>query len=113
MAKKINLRLKDYDVSGKKTKNTKSLQILTNSTLSNSTLSNAILKPDQKVKKETLIDEEKILFFMSGNATVELNEEKFTVQAKDVLLLPQGSVYSIENYSSIDLHYNIVATRLK
>ena len=57
--------------------------------------------------------EEKICFFLNGNATVYMNDEIFTVQTKDVLLLPEGSTYYIENYTgNIDLHYNTVSTKL-
>ena len=99
MAKKINLRLHDYDVNGKRTKNTKSQVVTENSTLSKILLSKVILKPEQKTKKETLVGEEKICFFLNGNATVYMNDEIFTVQNKDVLLLPEGSTYYIENYT--------------
>lgn len=113
MAKKINLRLHDYDVNGKRTKNTKSQVVTENSTLSKILLSKVILKPDQKTKKETLVGEEKICFFLNGNATVYMNDEIFTVQPKDVLLLPEGTTYYIENYTNnIDLHYNTVSTKL-
>lgn len=112
MAKKINLRLHDYDVNGKRTKNTKSQVVTENATLSKILLSKVILKPDQKTKKETLVGEEKICFFLDGNATVYMNDEIFTVQTKDVLLLPEGSTYYIENYTDNNLHYNTVSTKL-
>lgn len=113
MAKKKTNRLHNYDVGGKKTKSNKTLELTENKTLSRTVLSNVLVKPSQTTKKETLSGEERICFFLEGNATVHINDESFTVQAKEVLLVPEGSTFYIENYSDhVTLHYNMVSTLL-
>lgn len=106
----IKLHLQNYNIKGKKTKNNKKITVTENRMLDNIVLSSVTLHSGQKTKKESIIDEEKIIFFLLGNATVYMNDEVFTVQANDVLLLPVSTTYVIENYSDIDLIYNIVST---
>ena len=108
MTTKLHLRI--YDIKGKKTKNNKKITVTENRMLDSMVLSSVTLRPEQKTKKEFTTSEEKIIFFLSGNATVYMNDEIFTVQANDVLLLPLGTEYMIENYSSIDLVYTIVSS---
>lgn len=110
MAKKLNLRVHDYDVGGKKIKKNKTQEISENSALASMSLCKIILKPNQKTKPETLETQEKICFFVDGHGMVTMNGQVFTVQPKEVLLIPVGTTYSIENYASIDLHYNVVST---
>ena len=103
--------LKVYDIGGKQVKKTKSLNVTQNNSLDNLVLSNHLLSPNQKTRKEK-VTEEKICFFLDGNAMVYLNEDIFTVQPKDVLLLPVGSIFRLENYSNhVVVHYNIVSTQ--
>ena len=111
MAKKSKLHLHDYNIGGKQAKKTKALELRENKTLDKIVLSKATVKPGQQTKLEILEGEERVCFFLNGHATVHMNGVAFTVQPKDVILMPEGTTFYIENYSGhVDLDFNIVST---
>jgi mannose-6-phosphate isomerase-like protein (cupin superfamily) len=109
MSTKTNLRCHTYDFSGKLKKN-KNSERKENNSLDTLVLANIVLKPNTKTKKETLTIQEKVLFFMIGSATMFMNDEVFTVQPNDVVLLPKDTIYYIDNYSSTELYYNEISS---
>ena len=112
MSTKPNLRCHNYDFFGKLKKN-KNSERKENTLLDTIILANVLLKPNTKTKKETLTEQEKVLFFMLGSATMHMDQEIFTVQPNDVVLLPKGTLYYIDNHSSTDLHYNEVCVPIR
>jgi mannose-6-phosphate isomerase-like protein (cupin superfamily) len=112
MFTKTNLRCHNYDFCGKLKKN-KNSERKENTSLDTLILANVVLKSNTKTKKETLTVQEKVLFFMIGSATMYMNNEVFTVQPNDVVLLPTGTIYYIDNYSSTELYYNEVSVPIK
>jgi quercetin dioxygenase-like cupin family protein len=77
--------------------------------LKNMVVSKTVLHPGQETAGHSHPGLEEVYFFKSGVGTMQLNEDVFTVQTGDIVMIPDGAFHKVFNQNSKqDLVFNCV-----
>ena len=90
---KINL----FDIGGECIRDTEVYQVIDNKFLSNLTLSKTILYPLECTGGHSHEGLEEVYIFIKGSGRIQLDNEFISVQANDVILIPDGVFHKVYN----------------
>ena len=93
--KKLNI----YDIGGEVVKDNETYVLKDNKTLNNLVLSSTDLKPSQSTRGHSHPGQEEVYYFVSGTGEMEVDNNLFTVQGGDVILIPDGAFHRVHNLS--------------
>jgi len=93
----------DFKRVGSIVKENEVYTVLDVSKLDNLVVSKTVLHPGKETCGHSHGGAEEVYFFMEGRGKMQLDEEKFNVNAKDIVLIPKGSFHKVFNNSKSDL----------
>lgn len=94
-----------FDIGGEVIKDNETYVLKDNKTLKNLILSSTDLKPGQSTRGHSHAGQEEVYFFVSGDATMEIDGEKQCVTGGDVVLIPDGVFHRVHNASETENCY--------
>lgn len=98
---KINI----YNIGGAVIKDNEIYQLQDNTELKNLIVSSTDLKPLQSTRGHKHPGQEEVYFFVSGQGTMELDQETFPVSAGDVVLISDGAFHRVHNPNHTNLYF--------
>jgi mannose-6-phosphate isomerase-like protein (cupin superfamily) len=93
----------DFKRAGKVTKQSDVYTVLDVSKLDNLVVSETTLHPGKETSGHSHTDADEVYFVMSGKGSMKLDDEKFDVKEKDIVLIKRGSFHKVFNTSQEDL----------
>lgn len=102
------LKQHNSDVGGKVVKDNETYVIKDNNTLKNLVLSSTKLYRGQATRGHSHPGQEEIYFFVQGTGMMIVDEEKFRVNAGDIILVPDGAFHRVVNDGEMHLVFNCV-----
>lgn len=94
-----------HNIGGEIVKNNDTYLLKDNKTLNNLVLSSTSLHPYQETRGHSHAGQEEIYFFISGMGQMKLDDDLFTVQAGDVVLIPDGKFHKVINTTNKELYF--------
>ena len=88
-----------YNIGGEVIKDNETYVLKDNKTLNNLVLSSTALKAGQSTRGHKHEGQEEVYYFVSGVGQMELDDNKFTVQGGDVVLIQDGVFHRVHNIS--------------
>lgn len=98
-------KLSICDIGGDIIKDNETYVLKDNKTLKNLVLSSTDLKPGMSTRGHSHAGQEEVYVFVSGNGSMEIDDEKFAVSPGDVVLIPDGSFHRVHNDSKDEALY--------
>ena len=104
------MKLKYYedDIGGEIVKDNETCLIKDNKTLNNLVLSSTRLHRGQATRGHSHAGQEEIYFFVQGTGMMIVDDEKFRVNAGDIILIPDGAFHRVINDGEQNLTFNCV-----
>jgi mannose-6-phosphate isomerase-like protein (cupin superfamily) len=99
----VKFAVADFRKIGKVVKQSDVYTVTDVSKLDNLVVSKTVLHPGKETGGHSHGGAEEVYFFMEGKGKMQLDEEKFNVNAKDIVLIPKGSFHKVFNNSKSDL----------
>jgi mannose-6-phosphate isomerase-like protein (cupin superfamily) len=94
-----------YDIGGEVIKDDDTYLLKDNKTLNNLVLSSTELRAKKSTRGHKHEGQEEVYYFVSGTGEMELDDEKFTVQGGDVVLIKDGVFHRVHNTSNNPLYF--------
>ena len=88
-----------YDIGGEVIKDNETYLLKDNKTLKNLVLSSTGLKAGQSTRGHKHEGQEEVYYFVSGVGEIELDDNRFSVQGGDVVLIEDGVFHRVHNKS--------------
>lgn len=107
----MQIKFHKSDIGGEVVKNNETYILKDNRTLNNLVLSSTRLYRGQQTRGHRHAGQEEVYFFVSGNGKMIVGEEDsepFSVQAGDVVLIPDGAFHRVINDGELDMLFNCV-----
>ena len=101
----VRMKHSIYDIGGEVVKDNETYILKDNKTLKNLVLSSTDLKPGQSTRGHSHPGQEEVYYFVSGVGEMELDNNKFSVQGGDVVLIPDGAFHRVHNGSGNNTLY--------
>jgi mannose-6-phosphate isomerase-like protein (cupin superfamily) len=99
------MKLNIHDIGGEIVKDNETYLLKDNKTLNNLVISSTLLHPHQETRGHKHEGQEEVYYFVSGTGQMKLDEELFSVQGGDVVLIPDGSFHKVINTSGTPLYF--------
>ena len=99
------MKLKIYDIGGDIVKDNETYVLKDNKTLNNLVVSSTELHGLQSTRGHRHEGQEEVYYFVSGTGEMELDNEKFSVQGGDVVLIKDGVFHRVHNTSNTKLYF--------
>ncbi len=96
------------DIGGEIVKDNETYLLKDNRTLNNLVLSSTKLYRGQATRGHSHIGQEEVYFFIQGTGIMDVGDQRFRVNAGDVVLIPDGEFHRVINDGEIDLLFNCV-----
>lgn len=96
------MKVKIEHVGGEMVKDDETYQLFDNNYLKHLTLSQTILKPGKSTRGHSHESQEEVYIFTSGNATMQIDEEKYPANQGDTFLIKAGQFHRVFNESTIE-----------
>jgi mannose-6-phosphate isomerase-like protein (cupin superfamily) len=96
------------DVGGEIVKDNETYLLKDNKTLKNLVLSSTELFVGRSTRGHSHPGQEEVYFFVNGNGTMIVGEQRFSVSAGDVVLIPDGEFHQVINDGGVNLVFNCV-----
>lgn len=97
-----------HDIGGEIVKDNETYLLKDNRTLNNLVLSSTKLYRGQATRGHSHIGQEEVYFFIQGTGIMDVGDQRFRVNAGDVVLIPDGEFHRVINDGEIDLLFNCV-----
>jgi oxalate decarboxylase/phosphoglucose isomerase-like protein (cupin superfamily) len=104
----MNLKYTVNDVGGEIVKDNETYLLKDNKTLNNLVLSSTKLYRGQATRGHSHEGQEEVYFFVKGTGMMIVNEQKFRVNAGDIILIPDGAFHRVINDGEQNLIFNCV-----
>jgi mannose-6-phosphate isomerase-like protein (cupin superfamily) len=104
----MNLKFHDSDIGGEVVKDNETYLLRDNKTLNNLVLSSTRLYRGQSTRGHSHSGQEEVYFFVQGTGMMLVGEQKFRVNAGDIILIPDGAFHRVINDGEINLLFNCV-----
>jgi oxalate decarboxylase/phosphoglucose isomerase-like protein (cupin superfamily) len=96
------------DIGGEVVKDNETYLLKDNKTLKNLVLSSTKLYRGQATRGHSHAGQEEVYFFVQGTGMMIVDEDKFRVNAGDVILIPDGAFHRVINDGEQNLIFNCV-----
>ena len=93
------------DIGGEIIKDNETYVLKDNKTLNNLVLSSTELKAGQSTRGHKHEGQEEVYYFVSGVGEMELDDNRFSVQGGDVVLIEDGVFHRVHNKSNTNTLY--------
>jgi mannose-6-phosphate isomerase-like protein (cupin superfamily) len=97
-----------HDVGGEVVKDNETYLLRDNKTLNNLVLSSTKLYRGQATRGHSHAGQEEVYFFVQGTGIMMVDDEKFRVNAGDIILIPDGAFHRVINDGEMNLVFNCV-----
>jgi mannose-6-phosphate isomerase-like protein (cupin superfamily) len=97
-----------HDVGGEIVKDNETYLLKDNKTLNNLVLSSTRLYRGQSTRGHSHVGQEEVYFFVQGTGIMLVDEQKFRVNAGDIILIPDGAFHRVINDGEMHLLFNCV-----
>jgi oxalate decarboxylase/phosphoglucose isomerase-like protein (cupin superfamily) len=104
----MNLKYTVNDVGGEIVKDNETYLLKDNKTLNNLVLSSTKLYRGQATRGHSHVGQEEVYFFVKGTGMMIVDEQKFRVNAGDIILIPDGAFHRVINDGEQNLIFNCV-----
>ena len=104
----MNLKYTVNDVGGEIVKDNETYLLKDNKTLNNLVLSSTKLYRGQATRGHSHVGQEEVYFFVKGTGMMMVDEQKFRVNAGDIILIPDGAFHRVINDGEQNLVFNCV-----
>ncbi len=107
----MRIKYSKADIGGEVVKDNETYVLKDNKTLKNLVLSSTKLYRGQQTRGHRHEGQEEVYFFISGHGQMivgDETDEPFTVQAGDVVLIPDGAFHRVINTGELDMLFNCV-----
>jgi mannose-6-phosphate isomerase-like protein (cupin superfamily) len=102
------LKYTQHDIGGEVVKDNETYLLKDNLTLNNLILSSTRLYRGQSTRGHSHAGQEEVYFFVQGTGIMQIDEERFRVNAGDVMLIPDGAFHCVTNDGEMNLVFNCV-----
>lgn len=99
------LNLAKFEVNGKVVKEDDRYVVQDNTTLKNLILSSTNLNPKKETSGHNHSGQEEVYFFVSGKGEMQLDDDKFSVDSGDIVLIKDNVFHKVLNTSSKEKLY--------
>lgn len=99
------LKYKISDVGGEIVKDNETYLLKDNKFLKNLVVSSTDLKPRQSTRGHRHHGQEEVYYFVSGQGTMDIDEENFPVKSGDIVLIPDGAFHRVHNSADSNLYF--------
>jgi oxalate decarboxylase/phosphoglucose isomerase-like protein (cupin superfamily) len=97
-----------HDVGGEIVKDNDTYLLKDNKTLNNLVLSSTKLYRGQATRGHSHAGQEEVYFFVQGTGMMMVDDEKFRVNAGDIIMIPDGAFHRVINDGEMNLVFNCV-----
>jgi oxalate decarboxylase/phosphoglucose isomerase-like protein (cupin superfamily) len=97
-----------HDIGGEVVKDNETYLLRDNKTLNNLVLSSTRLYRGQATRGHSHAGQEEVYFFVQGTGMMLVDDEKFRVNAGDIILIPDGAFHRVINDGEMNLVFNCV-----
>ncbi len=104
----MNIKYNVHDIGGEVVKDNETYLLKDNRTLKNLVLSSTKLYRGQSTRGHSHAGQEEVYFFVQGTGVMIVDEERFRVNAGDVILIPDGAFHRVINDGEMNLLFNCV-----
>jgi mannose-6-phosphate isomerase-like protein (cupin superfamily) len=104
----MNLKFHNSDIGGEVVKDNETYLLKDNKTLNNLVLSSTRLYRGQSTRGHSHEGQEEVYFFVQGTGIMLVDEQKFRVNAGDIILIPDGAFHRVINDGEMHLLFNCV-----
>lgn len=104
----MQLKYQNHDIGGEIVKDNETYLLKDNKTLNNLVLSSTKLYRGQATRGHHHVGQEEVYFFVQGTGMMIVGEEKFRVNAGDIILIPDGAFHQVINDGEQHLTFNCV-----
>jgi len=104
----MNLKFHQSDIGGEVVKDNETYLLQDNRTLNNLVLSSTKLYRGHATRGHSHAGQEEVYFFVKGTGMMLVNEQKFRVNAGDIILIPDGAFHQVVNDGEQNLIFNCV-----
>ncbi len=101
------LNLAEFQIDGKTVKEDDRYVVKDNITLKNLVLSSTRLKSNKETTGHNHSEQEEVYFFISGQGEMQLNDDKFSVDPGDIVLVKDDVFHKVYNPSDDEELYFI------
>jgi len=101
----INNKVTIDDIKGVSIRDNETYQVQDNTSLKNLVLSKTVLHAKKETRGHSHPGQEEVYFFIRGEGMMQIDEEKFSVKEKDIILIPDGAFHKVYNKSDTDLEF--------
>lgn len=100
-----NIRTTIEDINGEVVKNNETYLLKDNKFLKNLVLSSTSLHKFQSTRGHKHEGQEEIYFFISGQGTIEIDDQEYSVSSGDIFFIPDGAFHRVHNNFDGDLYF--------
>lgn len=104
----MKIKYDNFDIGGEIVKDNQTYLLRDNKTLNNLVLSSTKLYRGQATRGHSHVGQEEVYFFVQGTGMMIVDEQKFRVNAGDVILIPDGAFHRVINDGEMNLVFNCV-----
>lgn len=104
----MKIKYDSFDIGGDIVKDNETYLLKDNKILNNLVLSSTKLYRGQATRGHNHPGQEEVYFFVQGTGIMIVDEEKFRVNAGDVILIPDGAFHKVINDGEMHLVFNCV-----
>jgi oxalate decarboxylase/phosphoglucose isomerase-like protein (cupin superfamily) len=104
----MNLKFHDSDIGGEVVKDNETYLLKDNKTLNNLVLSSTRLYRGQSTRGHSHAGQEEVYFFVQGTGMMLVDEQRFRVNAGDIIMIPDGAFHRVINDGEMHLLFNCV-----
>ncbi len=104
----MQIKFHNHDIGGEVVKDNETYLLKDNKTLKNLVLSSTKLYRGQATRGHSHAGQEEVYFFVQGTGMMIVDEEKFRVNAGDIILIPDGAFHRVINDGEMHLVFNCV-----
>jgi oxalate decarboxylase/phosphoglucose isomerase-like protein (cupin superfamily) len=97
-----------HDIGGEVVKDNETYLLKDNKTLNNLVLSSTRLYRGQSTRGHSHAGQEEVYFFVQGTGMMLVDEQKFRVNAGDIIMIPDGAFHRVINDGEMHLLFNCV-----
>lgn len=98
---KVNIK----DIGGETVKDTDVYELKDNKFGNNLTLSSTFLRAQQKTNGHSHAGQEEVYYFISGEGEMQVDDERFSVKAGDVVCINDGEFHRVFNTGHLGLYF--------
>jgi len=104
----MSIKYTVHDIGGEIVKDNEIYLLKDNKTLNNLVLSSTKLYRGQATRGHSHEGQEEVYFFVKGTGMMMVDEQKFRVNAGDIVLIPDGAFHRVINDGEQNLIFNCV-----